>query len=126
MVAKVADLTKLVIGFKSVSYKKKGEKAGYTFFSSVRLLLKDLVEKQESLDEVLNSNQINEIDILDKIKQFFSYLYDRFNKLIDFISNGIKKIGELLEEGIEKVLDFLGFEMEVNVTCTQDDYFKIM
>lgn len=126
MVAKVADLTKLVVGFKSVSYKKKGEKAGYTFFSSVRLTLKDLVEKQESLDEVLNSNQINEIDILDKIKQFFSYLYDKFNKLIDFISDGIKKIEELLKEGIEKVLDFLGYEMEVDLTCTQDDYFKIM
>jgi hypothetical protein len=126
MVAKVADLTKLVVGFKSVSYKKKGEKAGYTFFSSVRLILKDLVEKQESLDEVLNSNQINEIDILDKIKQFFSYLYEKFNKLIDFISEGIKKIEKLLEEGIEKVLDFLGYEMEVDLTCTQDDYFQIM
>jgi hypothetical protein len=126
MVAKVADLTKLVVGFKSVSYKKKGEKAGYTFFSSVRLTLQDLVEKQESLDEVLNSNQINEIDILDKIKQFFSYLYDKFNKLIDFISDGIKKIEELLKEGMEKVLDFLGYEMEVDLNCTQDDYFKIM
>jgi len=126
MVAKVADLTKLVVGFKSVSYKKKGEKAGYTFFSSVRLLLKDLVEKQESLDEVMNSNQINEIDILDKIKEFFSYLYEKFNKLIDFISDGIKKIEELLKEGIEKVLDFLGYEMEIDITCTQDDYFQIM
>lgn len=126
MVAKVANLTKLVVGFKSVSRKQKGEKVGYTFFSSVRLTLKDLVEKQESLDEVLNSNQINEIDILDKIKQFFSYLYEKFNKLIDFISDGIKKIEELLKEGIEKVLDFLGYEMEVDVTCTQDDYFKIM
>jgi hypothetical protein len=126
MVAKVADLTKLVIGFKSVSYKKNGEKAGYTFFSSVRLVLKDLVAKQEDLNEIIHNNQLNEIDILNKIKQFFSYLYEKFNKLIDFISNGIKKIEELLKEGLEKVLDFLGYEMEVDVNCTEDNYFNIM
>jgi hypothetical protein len=126
MVAKVADLTKLVIGFKSVSYKKNGEKAGYTFFSSVRLILKDLVAKQEDLNEIIDNNQLNEIDILNKIKQFFSYLYEKFNKLIDFISNGIKKIEELLKEGLEKVLDFLGYEMEVDVNCTEDNYFNIM
>ena len=130
MVAKVADLTKLVIGFKSVSYKKKGEKAGYTFFSSVRLVLKDLVAKQEDLNEIIDNNQLNEKTSLvynkQQIKQFFSYLYEKFNKLIDFISNGIKKIEELLKEGIEKVLDFLGFEMEVDLSCSEDNYFNIM
>jgi hypothetical protein len=125
IVSKIADKTKLNVSFKSTSYKIKGEKAGYNFFSTIRLGLEDLVSKQEKLDEIINSKQINELDIINSIEKFFKYISDKFNKIIDFVSNGIEKIKELIKEGFDKVLDFLGLQIDVDWNNEIDFYESI-
>lgn len=121
MVKKIADKCNVSVSFKSSSYKIKGEKAGYNFFSAVRVSLEDLVAKEEKLKEVLDSKEINE-GVWDKIKEFLSYLYDKFNKVVDYISEGIEKLKELIKEGIDKVLEFLGIDIDVKFNNNIDFY----
>jgi hypothetical protein len=121
MVKKIADKCNVSVNFKSSSYKIKGEKAGYNFFSAVRVGLEDLVDKEEKLKEVLNSKELNE-GVLDKIKEFISYLYDKFNKIVDYIKDGIEKLKELINEGIDKVLEFLGVDIDVTFDNNIDFY----
>jgi hypothetical protein len=122
IVSNIADKTKLNVSFKSTSRKQKGEKVGYNFFSTIRLGLEDLVAKQDKLSEVLDSNNLNEIDIMGKIKDFILYLQNKFNNIIDYISKGYEKIKELIKEGIASVLDFLGFDIDVDFNNEIDFY----
>ena len=122
MVKKIADKCDVRVAFKSTSYKVKGEKAGYTFFSSLRLGLEDLLSKEQQLKEVLEKENLNEASIMDKIKQFFSYLYNKFNQLVDYISNGLEKLKELVKEGLDAVLDFLGIDVDTEFNNNIDFY----
>ena len=122
MVKKIADKCDVRVAFKSTSYKVKGEKAGYTFFSSLRLGLEDLLSKEQQLKEVLEKENLNEASVMDKIKQFFSYLYNKFNQLVDYISNGLEKLKELIKEGLDAVLDFLGIDVDTEFNNNIDFY----
>jgi hypothetical protein len=122
IVSSIADKTKLNVSFKSTSRKQKGEKVGYNFFSTIRLGLEDLVAKQDKLSEVLDSNNLNEIDIMGKIKDFIIYLQNKFNNIIDYISKAYEKIEQLIKEGISAVLDFLGFDIDVDFNNEVDFY----
>jgi hypothetical protein len=125
VVKSIADKCNLSVSFKSSSYKSEGKKAGYNFFSAIRVGLEDLVSKQEKLTEIINSNQINEVAILDKIKQFLNYLYNKFNNLVDYISEGLEKLKEMINEGLEKVLEFFGFDIDVDFNNEIDFYSTI-
>ena len=114
MVKKIAEKCNVSIAFKSSSYKIKGEKAGYTFFSSLRLGLEDLLGKEQQLKEILEKENLNEASVVDKVKQFFNYLYNKFNQLVDFISDGFEKLKELAKEGLGAVLEFLGIDITFN------------
>lgn len=122
MVKKIADKCDVRVAFKSTSYKVKGEKAGYTFFSSLRLGLEDLLSKEQQLKEVLEKENLNEASVMDKIRQFFSYLYNKFNQLVDYISNGLEKLKELVKEGLDAVLDFLGIDVDTEFNNNIDFY----
>ena len=122
MVKNIADKCKVSVAFKSSSYKIEGKKAGYRFFSSLRLGLEDLLSKQEKLTEIIETENLTELEIWNKIKQFFSYLYDKFNQLVDYISNGLEKLKELAKEGLDAVLEFLGIDVEVNFENEIDFY----
>ncbi len=122
MVKTIADKCNVRVAFKSSSYKIGGEKAGYRFFSSLRLGLEDLLSKEEKLNEILESENINEESIMDKIKQFFSYLYNKFNQLVDNISKGLEKLKELIQEGLDAVLRFLGIDVETDFNNNIDFY----
>jgi len=114
MVKKIAEKCNVSVAFKSSSYKIKGEKVGYTFFSSLRLGLEDLLGKEQQLKEILEKENLNEASVVDKIKQFFNYLYNKFNQLVDFISDGFEKLKELAKEGLGAVLEFLGIDVTFN------------
>ena len=122
MVKTIADKCNVRVAFKSSSYKIGGEKAGYRFFSSLRLGLEDLLSKEEKLNEILKSENLNEESVMDKIKQFFSYLYNKFNQLVDYISKGLEKLRELIEEGLDAVLRFLGIDVETDFNNNIDFY----
>jgi hypothetical protein len=127
VIDKISDKTKLSVSFKSTSYKIKGEKAGYNFFSVIRLGLADLVEKQDKLNEVMKNVNLSENVVIDKIKQFLTYLQDKFNKVIDYISESVKKLTELVEQGIEKALEFLGIEIQTSVDYSgPEDFYSII
>jgi len=125
IVKSIADKCNLSVSFKSSSYEAGGKKAGYNLFSAVRVGLEDLVSKQEKLEEILNNNQINEVAILDKVKQFLNYLYNKFNNIVDYISKGLEKLKEIINEGIEKVLEFFGFDIDVDFNNKIDFYSTI-
>jgi hypothetical protein len=122
MVKTIADKCKVSVAFKSSSYKVQGEKAGYRFFSSLRLGLDDLLSKEQQLKEALDKENLNEASVIDKIKQFFDYLYNKFNQLIDYISKGLEKLQELIDKGLEAVLEFLGIEVNTEFTDVIDFY----
>jgi hypothetical protein len=113
-IKKIAEKCNVSVAFKSSSYKIKGEKVGYTFFSSLRLGLEDLLGKEQQLKEILEKENLNEASVVDKIKQFFNYLYNKFNQLVDFISDGFEKLKELAKEGLGAVLEFLGIDVTFN------------
>jgi len=125
IVSKISDKTKLSVSFKSTSRKKDGEKIGYNFFSTIRLGLEDLVAKQDKLKEALDNNVIIEIDIMGKIKEFLIYLQEKFNGIIDYISKGYEKLKELMKEGLDAILQFLGFDIDVNYNNEIDFYNSI-
>jgi len=127
VIDKISDKTKLSVSFKSTSYKIKGEKAGYNFFSVIRLGLEDLVEKQDKLNEAMKNANLSENVVIDKIKQFLAYLQDKFNKVIDYISESVKKLTELIQQGIEKALEFLGIEIRTSIDYTgPEDFYSII
>lgn len=121
MVKKIADKCRVDVNFKSTSYKIKGKKAGYSFYSAIRVGLEDLVKKEKAITEAINSQELNE-GLLDRIQDYFTYIYNKFNSIVDFISKGIQKIKELIKEGIDIVLDFLGIEMQVDFDNSIDFY----
>lgn len=122
MVKTIASKCDVRVAFKSSSYKIQGEKAGYRFFSSLRLGLDDLLSKEQQLKEALEKENLNEDSVMDKIKQFFNYLYNKFNQLVDYISNGLEKLKELIQQGLDAVLDFLGIEMDTEFNNDIDFY----
>jgi hypothetical protein len=122
MVKTIADKCNVSVAFKSSSYKIQGEKAGYRFFSSLRLGLDDLLSKEQQLKEALEKENLNEASVIDKIKQFFDYLYNKFNQLIDYISKGLEKLQELIDKGLEAVLEFLGIEINIKFNDVIDFY----
>jgi hypothetical protein len=122
MVKTIADKCNVRVAFKSSSYKIQGEKAGYRFFSSLRLGLDDLLSKEQQLKEALDKEDLNEASVMDKIKQFFDYLYNKFNQLVDYISKGLEKLKELVDKGLDAVLEFLGIEVETEFNNEIDFY----
>ena len=122
MVKTIADKCNVRVAFKSSSYKIQGEKAGYRFFSSLRLGLDDLLNKEQQLKEALEKENLNEASVIDKIKQFFDYLYNKFNQLVDYISKGLEKLKELVDKGLDAVLEFLGIEVETEFNNDIDFY----
>jgi len=122
MVKKIADKCNVRVAFKSTSYKVKGEKAGYRFFSALRLGLDDLLDKEQQLKEALDNEDLNEASVMDKIKQFFNYLYNKFNQLVDYISDGISKLKELLKDGLNAVLEFLEIDIDTEFNNSVDFY----
>jgi hypothetical protein len=122
MVKTIADKCNVRVAFKSSSYKIQGEKAGYRFFSSLRLGLDDLLSKEQQLKEALSKEDLNEASVIDKIKQFFDYLYNKFNQLVDYISKGLEKLKELVDKGLDAVLEFLGIEVETEFNDVIDFY----
>lgn len=124
VVKDIANNTAVVVAFKSSSYERAGEKAGYTFFSTIRLMLNDLVSQEQKLEEILNKKELTE-DIWSKVKQAFTWIYNQFNKLVDYIEDGVKKVAELFKEGFDKVLEFL--ELKPTVEFNNDiDFYGAM
>ena len=124
MVKTIADKCNVRVAFKSSSYKIQGEKAGYRFFSSLRLGLDDLLSKEQQLTEALEKENLNEASVIDKIKQFFDYLYNKFNQLVDYISKGLEKLKELVDKGLDAVLEFLGIEVETEFNNETNNWSK--
>jgi len=122
MVKTIAEKCNVRVAFKSTSYKIKGEKAGYRFFSALRLGLDDLLDKEQQLKETLEKEDLNEASVMDKIKQFFNYLYNKFNQLVDYIFDGINKLKELIKKGLNAVLEFLEIDVDAEFNNNIDFY----
>lgn len=96
---------------KSGSYKVKGQKAGYAFYSSLRIGLDDVLKKTETLKEsyikdksiglLTESKQLMYENIIQKIwnwiKNAYKWIQDTITKAIEAVSSGFQQTLEVVE-----------------------------
>jgi len=114
---------KFAVTMKSTSYKKGGEKVGYSFYSSLRIGLEDIINKTSKLGEAYNAFESKKNKGLlneDKIELYENW----FNKAINFIKEKIENLYkwilekieyfiELIKSGINGLLTAMGIDVEV-------------
>jgi len=96
---------------KSGSYKIEGKKAGYAFYTSLRISLDDVLKKTEKLKEsyikdkslglLTESKQLMYENIIQKISTWlsniFNWIQDKITNAIEAISNGFEETLEVVE-----------------------------
>lgn len=109
-VKKVSAATKIDVNFKTGSYDIGGKKAGYNFYTAVRLATKDLSSSVDEMNEAFEKHK-NKIDesVFDLIKPFIDKVKLAWDKLKGIFIKGI----ELIKKGFEYVMSVFQLEPDV-------------
>lgn len=115
-VKKVAQATKIDVNFKTGSYDIKGKKAGYSFFTAVRLGTQDLSSSVTEMNEVFekHKNIVNEASFWDILAPFIEKIKASWDRLKTIFLKGI----ELVKKGFDYVLS--AFQLEPTVIGWQE------
>ena len=114
---------KFAVNFKTGSYGGK-EKLGYSFYTTVRIGLNDYAKEQEKVvqkEQKLRENKKTLMqeglwdDAISVINKAWNWLKQKWNQLIDWISNALKAATDLIKQGVDGLLGALGIEPEVTV-----------
>lgn len=110
-VKKVASATKIDVNFKTGSYDIKGKKAGYSFFTAIRLGTKDLSTAVTEMNEAIekHSGVVNEA-FWDKIKPFIDKIKSTWDTLKNIFLKGIA----LVKKGFQYMLSVFQLEPTIN------------
>ena len=109
-VKRVSDATKIDVNFKTGSYGIGGKKAGYNFYTAVRLATKDLSSSVGEMNEAFDKYK-NKVDegVLDLIKPFI----DKVKTAWDILKNIFTKGIELIKKGFVYVMSVFQLSPEV-------------
>ena len=123
---------------KSLSFKVKGKKAGYSFYQAMRVTVKTTLEEVDEVSQqaneqvelhrrMLSEGYINENRFKDTVKKIFTTAK---NKIVGFVKKLIKKIVELgkkakeiIKKGIVEALEY--FELDVRAQVNATIRFKV-
>ena len=123
---------------KSLSFKVKGKKAGYSFYQAMRVTVKTTLEEVDEVSQqaneqvelhrrMLTEGYINEKRFLDTVKKIFTTAK---NKIVGFVKKLIEKIVELgkkakeiIKRGIVEALEY--FELDVRAQVNTTIRFKV-
>lgn len=109
-VKRVSDATKIDVNFKTGSYGIGGKKAGYNFYTAVRLATKDLSSSVGEMNEAFDKYK-NKVDegVLDLIKPFIDKVKSAWDRLKNIFVKGI----ELIKKGFVYVMSVFQLSPEV-------------
>ena len=127
-VKKVAKQMRMTADLKSGPYKADGQKAGYSFYQTVRLSVDTVFKKQDALTEayhdavheqhkLLSEGTISEAKLSAVLKRMWDWFKMKINAIWDWLMVEITKlkkyVTELVNDGIENVMNF--FEVDLSV-----------
>jgi len=109
-VQKVVGATNIKVDFKSGSYRIGAQKAGYRFYSVLRLAVKDLSSSVDEMNEAFEKHK-TKVDegILDWIKPFIDKIKLSWDRLKNIFLKGIA----IIKKGFEYVLSVFELDPEV-------------
>ena len=123
---------------KSLSFKSKGKKAGYSFYQAMRIAVKTTLDDTDEVStkaneeislnrRMLSEGYINESKFKDTLKRIITTAKDKIvgivKKLIEKIVAFAKKAKEVISKGIKEALEY--FELDVNVKVNNTVSFKV-
>lgn len=110
-VSKVASVTKLDVNYKTGSYDLKGKKAGYSFFTALRLGTKDLSTAINEANVYLSKQPDGMLT--EGVLDFFKGIWSRIVKAYNYIKDIVIKAMDYISQGIQYMLDLFNIEPEI-------------
>jgi len=138
LISETASKMKMDTTLKSGSYDVKGDKAGYSFWQTLKFATKTYLDAEgnvvaKATEEIQQNRQmlsegvINEFKFKDTLKKIYTKTKEKlvgfFKLLIEKIKQIVAMAKEILKEGIDKVLNY--FELDVDVKVTTKVSFKV-
>jgi hypothetical protein len=138
LISETASKMKMDTTLKSGSYDVKGDKAGYSFWQTLKFATKTYLDAEgnvvaKATEEIQQNRQmlsegvINEFKFKDTLKKIYTKAKEKLVGLFNFLIEKIKQIvamaKEIIKEGIDKVLNY--FELDVDVKVTTKVSFKV-
>jgi len=138
LISETASKMKMDTTLKSGSYDVKGDKAGYSFWQTLKFATKTYLDAEgnvvaEAKEEIVQNRQmlsegvINEFKFKDTLKKIYTKAKEKLVGFFKLLVEKIKKIvdmaKEILKEGIDKILNY--FELDVDVKVTTRVSFKV-
>ena len=124
---------------KSLSFKVKGKKAGYSFYQAMRVTVKTTLEEVDEVSQqaneqvelhrrMLTEGYINENRFLDTVKKIYATAKNKIvglaKKLMEKIVAIAKKAKEVIQKGIKETLEM--FEIDISrVKVNTEVRFKV-
>ena len=138
LISQTSSKMKMDTTLKSSSYDVKGDKAGYSFWQTLKFATKTYLDAEgnvvaEAKEEIVQNRQmlsegvINEFKFKDTLKKIYTKTKEKLVGFFKLLVEKIKKIvdmaKEILKEGIDKILNY--FELDVDVKVTTRVSFKV-
>ena len=137
-VSETASKMKLDTTLKSASYKVGGDKAGYSFWQTLKFATKTYLDAEgnivaeaakqiEKNEQMLSESMINEIEFKNTLKKIYTTANEKLVSIFKLLLDKIKRIVEVAKEiikgGIDKILNY--FELDVDVKVNPRVNFKV-
>ena len=138
LISETASKMKMDTTLKSGSYDVKGNKAGYSFWQTLKFATKTFLDAEgnivaESTEEIQQNRQmlsegvINEGKFKDILKAIYTKAKEKlvglFKLLVDKIKQIVNMAKEILKGGIDKILNYFELDVDVKVKTRVD--FKV-
>ena len=138
LISETASKMKMDTTLKSGSYDVKGDKAGYSFWQTLKFATKTYLDAEgnvvaKATEEIQQNRQmlsegvINEFKFKDTLKKIYTKAKEKLVGLFNFLIEKIKQIvamaKEIIKEGIDKILNY--FELDVDVKVKTKVSFKV-
>jgi hypothetical protein len=138
LISETASKMKMDTTLKSGSYDIKGDKAGYSFWQTLKFATKTyldaegniVAEAREEIEQnrkMLSEGVINEGKFVDSLKSIYTKAKEKLVGIFEYLIEKIKQIvnfaKEIINYGIDKALNY--FELDVDVRVNPRVSFKV-
>jgi len=138
LISETASKMKMDTTLKSASYKVGGDKAGYSFWQTLKFATKtyldaegnivaEAAEQIEKNKQMLSESMINEIEFKNTLKKIYTTAKEKLVSIFQYLIQKIKQIVEVAKEiingGIDKILNY--FELDVDVKVNPRVNFRV-
>ena len=138
LISETASKMKMDTTLKSASYKVGGDKAGYSFWQTLKFATKTYLDAEGNIvaeateqikknEQMLSESMINEIEFKNTLKKIYTTAKEKLVSIFKLLLDKIKRIVEVAKEiikgGIDKILNY--FELDVDVKVNPRVNFKV-